>query len=227
MSEGNPDRARRQTTLNAMVRLQPPASVAPAAAPAAAQGSPALVDDAPAAATVVPAPPTTATLPAKLPAVRQTGLQQQQGPRKRTAAPVRDDPAWKCVQIAGNTEEHQPTVTCLGCGKTFKAGAARVKDHLFGNGGMAICSMVNADAQFTANRLLVQQKMITAAEGKQRKAAIVAVNAAAGAGSSMMLAGAPETRPPDQPALSFSTVGAADVDRVIAHFFVRSRSSPP
>ena len=95
MSAANPDRARRQTTLAA----------------ALSRNTTATASEAPAAATSPVADaalslPSSATMAELLPigeqpdndkqqaqAVRKTGLSQAQGPRKRTSAPVRDDPA--------------------------------------------------------------------------------------------------------------------------------------
>ena len=155
----NPDRARRAqaTTLQDMLGLQPATTaLALAAAP-----SPAVI--APAGAPVAAAAPATAAKQegdkVTLQPVRQTGLAQPLAPRKRTAAPIRDHPAWKCVEMVGDENEHQPSVKCLGCGKVFKAGASRISDHLFGTGSTAVCTMVLADAAFRANRLKVQEKV--------------------------------------------------------------------
>ena len=167
-------------------------------------------------ARVTAAAPVTAEAP-QVNAVRQTGLLQPQGPRKRTATPVRDHPAWKCVRIVADESESQPTVQCLGCSKVpFKAGAGRIADHLFGNGGTAACNMSCADANFRANRLKVQEKIVGFAEQKQRKLAIAAVNAAT---SSSVIAGSPATRDTKQPELNFHPATKAAVHSAIGRFF--------
>ena len=172
MSAANPDRARRQTTLAAA--LSRPTTTTASEAPAAAIGELLPIGEQPdnqqPMAELLPIGEQPANQQAQ--AVRQTGLSQAQGPRKRTSAPVRDDPAWRCVRVVGNADAHQPRVQCLGCGKDFSAGAARIKDHLFGTGGVACCSMCDADETFRANRLAVQQKITSAAQQKQRKLAL-------------------------------------------------------
>ena len=105
-SNPNPDRARRAPTSLQAILLQPATTaLAPAAAP-----SPAVI--APAGAQVAAAAPAAPVAPATAPAatlqpVRQTGLAQPLAPRKRTAAPVRDHPAWKCVEMVGGENDHQ------------------------------------------------------------------------------------------------------------------------
>ena len=215
----NPDRARRAqaTTLQAMLGLQPATTaLALAAAP-----SPAVI--APAGAPVAAAAPATAAIQeggkATLQPVRQTGLAQPLAPRKRTAAPIRDHPAWKCVEMVGDENEHQPTVKCLGCGKVFKAGASRISDHLFGTGSTAVCTMVLADAAFRANKLKVQEKVSSNVEHKQRKAAIMQVNAAAGSSSAVRASPSAALREADQPAITFQTASKEAVDYQLARFF--------
>ena len=103
-SNPNPDRARRAPTSLHAILLQPATTaLAPAAAP-----SPAVI--APAGAQVAAAAPAAPVAPATAPAatlqpVRQTGLAQPLAPRKRTAAPVRDHPAWKCVEMVGGRND--------------------------------------------------------------------------------------------------------------------------
>mmetsp|Transcript_44153 Transcript_44153/g.94017 ORF Transcript_44153/g.94017 Transcript_44153/m.94017 type:complete len:100 (-) Transcript_44153:651-950(-) len=49
-----------------------------------------------------------------------------------------------------------------------------ITHHLFGTGGMATCTMIEADDAFRGNRLEVQKKLTIVAESKQRKAALAA-----------------------------------------------------
>lgn len=157
------------------------------------------------------------------PAVRETGLLQPQGPRKRTADPVRDHPAWKCVDIIGNLDAAQPQVKCKGCGSMFSGGATRVADHLFGAKGMRTCSESMADADFRAAKLKVQEKLASNDAKRKQKLAVALVNAAASTTLS------PSTQQPHSVALSpqqsqtgainFHPASAADVEGAIARFF--------
>ena len=93
----------------------------------------------------------------------------------------------------------------------FKAGASRIADHLFGQGGMAACTMALADAAFRSLKLKVQEKLATNAQAKQRKAAIAQVNAAAGssaAGTTVVVGGSAAAKGTDQPAIAALTVSS-------------------
>ena len=133
----NPDRASRSAAAPAatapaaaivtFVSAAAPAAII-AAAPAAA---PATIALAPAPAAALARAPAPAAVFGIMP-VRATGLQQPQNERKRTASVVRDDPAWKCVEITDETDAHQLRWRCLGCGKFLSGGATRVADHVLG-----------------------------------------------------------------------------------------------
>ena len=209
----NPDRARRATGSEADV---PPTAPVPRPAPAQAP-APAPVE----AAQSAILPGTTAVAPAAAPAgaartatgggifglmpVRATGLTESSAARKRTAAAVRDDPAWICVKIVDEEDIKAPRWQCLGCHEYKTGTATRVQQHLLGDGGMKACSQAHADASWRAAFERVRASAADKRSKKSHKATVAAVNAAASSSSTP----APEL-PKGQTTINFDVRALAD-----------------
>ena len=139
-------------------------------------------------------------------------MMQQAPERKRSAAPQRDDPAWKCVTILDDTNKLQPRWQCLGCGAQRTGGATKIADHLLGRSGSSQC-VGSSEAAFNTAVATLRDSEAEKASKKAQKQAVVAVNNAAACATvvsnSKML----------QPELSFTTSLGDACDAAIADFF--------
>ena len=88
---------------------------------------------------------------------------------------------------------------CLGYGQFKSDGAARITNHLLGEGGSKKCSMVMADDTFKAALEKVKAARAAKDAAKVRKLAVAQVNAAAAGSTSSVVpvvprqAGQPDT----------------------------------
>lgn len=215
----NPDRARRggDTTLAVAAAAPTPAPCGTALAAASAAT---LTVVTPTAAAAAPAPSPGNIF--GLMAVRATGLQQVQPTGgKRAASVVREDTAWKCVEITDEEDVKNPRWRCRGCLTFHTGGATRVVDHVLGRNRSTKCT--GTDAAFLT---LVDKVRVSESKKEQRKAhktAVIAVNnAAAGVidvNSPAASSGKLVSRPTGQPMINFNTSHAGGCDAAIAEFF--------
>ena len=150
--------------------------------------------------------------------VRATGLQQpQSSDRKRPASVVRDDPAWRCVEIKDETDSHQPRWQCVGCKAVHTGGAARIADHLLGRRRYARC--IGTNDAFLAKVDEVRKNEAAKEKKKARKSAVIAVNAAASTSSVAVSEKAVSEKGSKQPKINFNSANSDGCDAAIAELF--------
>ena len=150
--------------------------------------------------------------------VRATGLQQpQSSDRKRPASVVRDDPAWRCVEIKDETDSHQPRWQCVGCKAVLTGGAARIADHLLGRRRYARC--IGTNDAFLAKVDEVRKNEAAKEKKKARKSAVIAVNAAASTSSVAVSEKAVSEKGSKQPKINFNSANSDGCDAAIAELF--------